>query len=268
MYSPFRHLCLSLNSKPDSLFAMFTSYIDEAGGKDHGFIAVCGYVASAEKWQSFEVEWKQMLASHDVPHLHMLECAHFKGPYKKWKDRPDNRAAFIADATRLIRDTVERGYLCAVHYKDFDKVDRRYELRERLSSPYALAGRFCIGRANVWMKETDRPLSEINYVFEEGGPDASGLVRIVQEARLQIPSFRPSRDTEIQTATVQLQAADIFAYELRKALVDHGHNPFTSPDKFRRSFQALFDVDVDQGNYGEPELIGLCESAGISKRNT
>jgi hypothetical protein len=246
---------------------MFTCYFDEAGGKDHGFIAVCGYVASVEEWQQFEANWKHMLADHQVPYLHMLGCAHFKGPYKKWEKNPDDRAAFIADAARVIRDTVRCGYLCAVHYADFDNVNQRYELRERLSSPYALAGRFCIGRANTWMKGSGRALSEIDYVFEDGGPDVSGLARVVQEAKLQIPSFRPSRDTRIQDATVQLQAADLFAYELRKAVVDHGHNPFTSPERFRKSFQALFDVDVEQGNYHEAELIDLCEIASISKRS-
>jgi hypothetical protein len=38
---------------------MFRCFFDEGGGEDHGFIAVCGYVASFEQWKRFETEWKK-----------------------------------------------------------------------------------------------------------------------------------------------------------------------------------------------------------------
>jgi hypothetical protein len=267
-YSAFEHLCLSIGmAAPGNLFGMFTCYFDESGGADHGFITVCGWVASVERWQRFDVEWKSMLAAYDVPYFHLKELAHFRGPYSKWRGpRVEERDAFFKESSRIICETVEHGFLCAVYYEHFRKVNERFQLKEHQRSPYALAGRFCIAGANAWMEAQGRSLREIDYVFEDGGPDVGGLAELAKRSKLKIPKFGPSRESADQAAMIQLQAADYFAYEIRKAIVDHP-DKFTKPEEFRKSFQALFGCDVDQGNYGEQELLNLCEGAQIPHRD-
>jgi hypothetical protein len=249
------------------LVGMFETYCDESGGADHGFIAVCGWLASVERWQRFEKEWRLLLSFHDVPYLHMKELAHFNGPYDKWLGKPitSPRTAFLKEAVGIIRETVEYGVVCVVNYEDFRKVNSRFQLKEHLRSPYALAGRFCIARSNTWMRAGGLSVREIAYVFEDGGPDMGGLVEVTKKAGIQIPTFSPSRDTEIQAGMVQLQAADFLAYEMRKAVVDH-HDEFTEPEKFRKSFQAFFGCNVEQGNYRERQLLELCNTANIPIR--
>jgi hypothetical protein len=265
-YSAFNHILHSTGAnKQGSFFGMFTCFFDESGGEDHGFITVCGYVAPVEAWEKFEAQWKEMLALHKVPYLHMKEYAHFKGPYAKWRNDAVARAQFLKDAASIIGGIVNRGFLCRVSYTDFEVVNQQYYLQETAYSPYALAGRFCIAQANLWVRKSGASLREIDYVFEAGGPDAPGLVASTQKTKLHIPSFRPSRDTENEAAVVQLQAADYFAYEVRKAIVDHP-DIYTPPDIFRKSFQAIFDVEVDQGNYGVAELMELCADFSIPKR--
>ena len=263
-YSMFNHLSSGLKS--DRVFGMFRCFFDEGGGEDHGFIAGCGYVASVEQWKRFEAEWKKMLAEHRVPYLHMRQLAHFKGPYEKWKNDENGRIAFLPDAGAIVCESANYGFLCAAPYADFEKVNREYYLAENFHSPYALAGRFCIARANVWMERSGRSVKEIDYVFDKGGPDIAGLVELMQRSDSRIPSFKPSRDTESEVGMVQLQAADYFAYELRKAIVDHSDDPYTRPEEFRKSFQAIMNVYVDQGNYREAELVELCNMSGIHKR--
>jgi hypothetical protein len=157
--------------------------------------------------------------------------------------------------------------LCVVWYDAFRKVNERFHLKKHQRSPYALAGRFCISRANQYVLRRGASLRDIVYVFEDGGPDVGGLVDLVNRSNLKIPAFESSRDTEAKFATVQLQAADYFAYELRKAVVDH-RDPFTKPEMFRKSFQAFFGCEADQGNYREQELLELCEDAKIPERIT
>jgi hypothetical protein len=265
VHSAFDHLSFGLKS--DRVFGMFRSFFDEGGGEDHGFLAVCGYVASLERWKRFEADWKRMLALHEVPYLHMKELAHFKGPYKKWKDNENGRIALLRDAGAIVCGYAEYGFLSAVWYGDFDKVNRQYYLAENFHSPYALAGRFCIARANLWMGQGGKSVREIDYVFDRGGPDVGGLSELMQRSNLQIPSFKASQDTETEIGMIQLQAADYFAYELRKAVVDHAGDPYTRPEEFRKSFQAIMDVPVDQGNYREAELIDLCETSGVQRRS-
>jgi len=249
------------------MFGMFTCYFDESGGADHGFITVCGWIASVERWKQFEVDWQAMLAAYDVPFFHLKELAHYTGPYSKWKySNSEERTAFFKEAAKIISATAEHGFLCAVYYEDFRKVNQRFHLKKHLRSPYALAGRFCIARANAWMKAQGRSLRDVEYVFEDGGPDMGGLAELAKKSGLHVPIFSASRESEDQAAMIQLQAADYFAYEMRKAIVDHP-DKFTKPELFRKSFQALFGCEVDQGNYGERELLDLCEGAGIPIRD-
>ena len=253
-------------NRTDRLFGMFTSYFDEAGGADHGFITVCGWVASVERWQRFETEWKAMLTAFDVPYFHLKELSQCRGPYIKWFGVPSKeRDALFVEAARIIRGTVEFGSLCVVWYDAFRKANERFHLKKHQHSPYAIAGRFCIARVNEWVRRQGRSVREIDYVFESGGPDVGGLTDLVKRSGLQIPRFQPGRDTEMQGGFVQLQAADYFAYELRKAVVDH-RDPFTKPEVFRKSFQAFFGCEVNQGNYQEQELLELCEAAKIPER--
>jgi hypothetical protein len=248
------------------MFGMFRCFFDEGGGEDHGFIAVCGYIASLERWAQFENGWKRVMADHGVPYLHMRELAHRKGPYEKWATDENGRIAFLSDVASVVRSVAECGVLCAAWYADFATVNQRYYLEENFHSPYALAGRFCVARANLWMDENGRSARDIDYVFDRGGPDVAGLTELMQRSNLQIPSFRPSRDTKFESGVVQLQAADYFAYELRKAIVDHPNEPHAKPEEFRKSFQSIMDVAVIQGNYREIELVDLCDSIGVPKR--
>lgn len=261
-----RFLLLFSGVQPDKLVGMFQAYFDESGGADHGFITVCGWVASVERWRQFESDWKAMLAQFDVPYFHLKELSQCRGPYSKWfGQKSAERDALFVEAARIIRGTVERAFLCAVWYNAFLKVNERFYLKKHQRSPYAIAGRFCIARANDYVQGQGRTLRDIVYVFEDGGPDVGGLVDLVKRSDLKLPSFESSRDTANQFATVQLQAADYLAYELRKAVVDH-RDPFTKPEMFRKSFQAFFGCEADQGNYDEQGLLDLCEGAKIPTR--
>ena len=251
---------------PDKLVGMFQSFFDESGGADHGFITVCGWLASIERWRQFEQNWKEMLRRNDVPYFHLKELSQCRGPFSKWfGHHSPERDELFKDAAQIIRRTVEKGFLCVVWYDAFRKVNERFHLKKHQRSPYAIAGRFCIARVNEYVQKQGFTLRDIDYVFDQGGPDTGGLVDLVKRSNLKIPAFVPSRDTESSFATVQLQAADYLAYEVRKAVVDH-RDPFTKPEEFRKSFQAFFGCEVDQGNYNEEHLLDLCEGAKIPER--
>ena len=244
---------------------MFWSFFDESGGADHQFIAVCGWLAEREAWQSFEAEWKAMLEHYGVPYFHMKEIAQFRGPFVKWYSKRDEREEFMKEATRLIRETVKMGVLVVVRYDAWRKLNLRYDLERQWRSPYVLAGRFCIGRATSWVRKQGFTERDVQYFFDGGGPDMGGLVELAKRDGLHIPAFHSGRDTETEYGLIPLQAADFLAYEVRKAVVDHP-DKFTRPEQFRKSFQAFFNCDVDQGNYGERELQELCEALNVPER--
>src|SRR5260370_6225092 len=132
-YSVLEHIGRSvwgLRYSSESLFAMFTCYLDEAGGPDQGFMVVAGYVASVEQWEQFEADWKLFLISYKVPYFHMSRLAQFKSPYAKWENSPMFRARFLSDAAQIIQSRVKRGFSCFVRYEDFKNADDKYELQE------------------------------------------------------------------------------------------------------------------------------------------
>jgi hypothetical protein len=48
----------------EAIFAMmnpYTLYCDAAGGKNHGFIVVAGYLSTFVKWMAFTAEWNLLL---------------------------------------------------------------------------------------------------------------------------------------------------------------------------------------------------------------
>ena len=61
--------------------ALVKVYLDDAGSPNdpaHSCVTVAGYVSTASGWDWFyETHWPQMLATHEVPYLHMKE---FRGP--------------------------------------------------------------------------------------------------------------------------------------------------------------------------------------------
>lgn len=190
----------------------------------------------------------------------MKEFAHSTGPFKKWKDSAAIRNKFMAEGIEIIKSRTQQWLVCFVHHKIFDLINAKYKLVESIHSPYALAGRACVAQVDAWGRSESKT---IEYIFEDGGPDKGGLLKAMNlPVRLPDPIFKPSRDivdrkAGLRKGIVQLQAADLLAYELRKH-----HVEFTkrSGRPVRKSLYTVIDmmpkllmVSVNQYN-----IIDLC----------
>jgi hypothetical protein len=232
--------------------------MDEAGGDDEGFTVVCGWVSTVALWEQFEIDWKLFLASYKVDYFHMKEFSQSKGQFKKWKDKRLIRDRFMGDAAQIIMERVQSGILCNVHHTIFDRTDTSHELRRTLSSPYAMAGRACVAQVD---KDTGR--KDVEYIFEDGGPDKGGLHAAMNvEFKLPDPIFKPSRDLKdkrgnIRKGIVQLQAADYMAYEIRKhrrEFADKTGRPT------RESLKAILNIsDINKVNFTGANAVSLCQ---------
>lgn len=254
---------------------MLTCYFDESGGDDLGLTCVCGFVASVDQWEQFEVDWRLFLAKYDVPYFHMKEYAQSKGPFAKWADKcmSATRAKFIGDAAEIIKATTQRMFISMVVHEIFDLSDRSYRVRDVFNSPYALAGRLCVALVNTWRRKTTMPL-DMEYVFEDGGPDKGGLIKAMTAppSNLPDPSFKPGRDIKPcgkwpdgRKGLIQLQAADFLAYETRKLAVDMELIK-SGTREFRASFGALVGIPLEKALITEDRMKIICEEAHIARR--
>ena len=113
----------------------------------------------------------------------MKEFSQSKKCYAKWKDNEPQRGRFLGMAAEIINSHAKRAFLSMVSCKEFGEVDAMFTLSERFKSPYALTGRACIGLANNWARNPKTKLLDIEYVFEDGGPDKGGLISSVEHFR-------------------------------------------------------------------------------------
>ena len=167
---------------------MLTGYFDDAGGKDHGFTVVAGFSASLEQWREFGERWRALLSGFRVPYFHMLEIAHFKGPFEKWRSDPDARDQFLTTASRLIQENVLAGFVTIVQHNIYDKVNELYTLQEHTKSPYALAGFTCVEYMRIWALE-NRPGEPMEAVFEQGTFGHGGLSDLLASELKLEPEF-------------------------------------------------------------------------------
>jgi hypothetical protein len=257
---------------PASLFAMMDCYFDESGGKDNGFTAVCGWIASAEQWDRFDTDWRLFLAHYDVPYFHMRLFAHFKNPFEKFENDKSKRSQFLSDAAGIIRSTARRGFLFEVDHRSFDAADEHYKLSEAFSTPYALAGRCCVDAASTWReRDIGEPL-DAHYIFEDGGPDKGGLLRAMTRIipHRPTPIFEPSIDHKPsrkwpngRKGLLQLQAADFIAYETGKAKRDR---MMGRTKVFRKSLEQLFKVEMSFAVPTQQDIEKFCQQAKIGRR--
>jgi hypothetical protein len=230
-------------SSPEDVYAMIDSYAlycDAAGGEDHGFIVVAGYLSTLSKWRDFAEDWKYLLATYDLPYFHMKEFAQSKGPFVSWKDDEPKRARFLSKAAMIIQQNVQRGFAHMVEFDLFNRLDKRFCLTEHLGCPYSLAAMSCAARARKILRRND-----VTYIFEDGDKGKGYLMRLMEAEGFPAPVFRPSRDQKrkhgIVKGVIQLQAADFAAYELRKVFKDDP-NEVWPLEKYRKSLHALSQV--------------------------
>jgi hypothetical protein len=242
---------------------LLTCYLDEAGGDAEGFTVVCGWVSTFAQWEQFEIDWKLFLASYKVPHFHMKEFAQSTGPFKKWKDAKLIRKQFISDALSIIRDRAGTWVLCYVHHRIYGMSDAHSMLTETLSSPYATAARACVAQVDLRNKRQQGPIKDIKFISEDGGRDKGGLRAAMNVPhKLPDPIFRPSRDIKDKRGTlrkglVQLQAADFFAYELRKHRREFADRPGRPP---RESFRGIFKIPgIVMTTFTGRNAMALCQ---------
>jgi len=265
-YSAIDHLAQSLNRWDRYLFGMFTGYFDDAGGADHGYTVVAGWVSSLERWRNFAEEWRAMLSAFRVPHFDMKTLSHFKGVYAPWKDDPKMKDQFQDFACRIIAGNVLFGWAQIVEHSVFEKVNGVYQLREYVGNEYALAGVSVALKMRDWV-QNHTPPEPFEIVFDDGTAKRGKLVDVMRREHFAEPIFRSPVARGGFWPVVQLQAADFLAYEVRKVRADDPNESRPIEDH-RISLRKLIFPPNDWGTYKEDSLMKSCEQHPRIERRT
>jgi hypothetical protein len=248
------------------VFVMLTLYCDASGGEDQPEMIVAGYASTVGAWESFDWNWKLVLAKYSLPYFHMKEFAHFKGPFKGWEQKEGTRRNLLADLAGVIHSHVLFGVACGVRYDVFQKVNLDYVLSEVFGCEYAMCGRDCVAQASKKLVALGYEGQPIRFVFEDGDEGKGHLMHVLERDKKLLPIFEPSLPgkREGHPGLTPLQAADFAAYELLKAIKQgKKQSPFS---EFRKSLQILVNDNNWWGEYKERDLLHMCEAGGIAKR--
>jgi len=200
---------------------MFTLYCDDSGTHKGSDIAVAGcYIATVEQWEHFERNWQEI---NEREHFGVFRMADFVARQKQfaapeWKDEA-KRDRTIRALISTIKTRAQTGFSAAVVKSAFDEVITA-EIRERFgSNHYTLAIRLCVGLIEKWRQKYGYR-EPIQYVFDrqsEGKGDINEMFRIYvsgkEDALRRYGIYEDCWSFQDKAQVVQLQAADIWAYE-------------------------------------------------------
>jgi len=226
----------------------YTAFFDRSA--DDGFVAeggtvVAGFVSTIEQWALWEKEWKDVLRRFRVPYFHMKEFAPSKKVFSgtEWADnnyRRDFVAALVGTLKRWAMISVA-DYMEHQIYRDAKKLTEV----EKTFNPFVECGRNCALQVKNFIRNELRSGLPISYVFEQGDEGKGMLIDMMLRSELPSPSFkRPRPDPEHphldrdDPPMIQLQAADLLAWEIRRWKTDYRNGA-----KMRQSLKSFCGLE-------------------------
>ena len=205
---------------------MFVGYFDDSGTHKGSPVGVVGgFVAHPTQWLGFNYRWKTVLGKYGVAVHRQSKWSNRAKPFDDPEVWPDERRhAYINELIDVIvdRDAVTIGAAVPIA-----RLDARFPDHAKYLSPFRYAAECVFGNAARVMKQLV-PDARIAYVFESGTQHLGELQQAFNEY-LQNPSLKEefgliSFATADKRDLMQLQAADIMAYEVYK-LFEKGEDP-------------------------------------------
>ncbi len=161
----------------------------------------------------------------------------------------------MADLVEITVKSAFRKFGCVVLHPALERMPTETREGHRISA-YSLAGRACAADVSEWAR-AEGFYKPIEYVFEDGDKGRGKLMERLETDGFPLPIFRPKCDTVKNGLPVYgfipLQAADIYAYELRVRI--------TKLHIDRRSYKALDAIPGGARAFNESAIAVF--SAGL-----
>ena len=197
---------------------------------------MAGFVAPAEKWDEFEIEWKSLLATpryrDRLPERNGKKYAHAK-VLAQW-DAP-LREAFYAETNYLLRHTVSFAVGTTYKHRDYDAAYRNYPLTNK-DGRYGFGFRCTLVACckNINNNHRDQPLSFLLEQGDVGQGGAEKIFNLTVDGAKMLDEYRQQYNVTTYGLGFKedwgaLQVADMHSYTLLKHIQSRlGHNTGTS----------------------------------------
>lgn len=238
-YSPIEHLgrTCSLSDWRNVNMVMLQTAFDCSSEASQRYFIMAGFIASAERWAEFDVEWRKRLAEDGLPYFHMQPFSqsfhHAKKPFDStWVGDGKRRERLLGDLLDIIRSHAWYKLACILPEESllmFSDVAREHFVPTRI----ATAGRLMWADVEVWRRR-EGFRNQAEMIFEDGDHEKGTLMKAMREITGQSPIFREKKDKPEEgiVGFTPLQAADILAYEVQKLTTQDGRSLDEIPFRF------------------------------------
>lgn len=217
---------------------MIVSYMDETGHVDDpasNYVGMAGFAGPEELWEPFAKLWQYAITSapfHLKKPFHMKDFAHRRGEFEGWDE--EKRKSLYGKLIEMILLIQPIPIGAVISIEDFKSLTPQQQ--SNFKSPYHFAFQTCTRGAAILGRvpaEIRMVYSEnIEYGAVESFPDAGAkqlgnadlLWRSIKELTF-FGQWMHSCSFSTPGKTVQLQAADLFAYELYKEFENQQNRP-------------------------------------------
>lgn len=235
---------------------MFTLYCDDSGTHKGSDIAVAGcYISTVEQWEYFGRNWQEI---NDREHFGVFRMSDFvahKAQFAEpeWQDE-EKRGRTIRALISTVKTRARIGFSAAVVKSAFDEVITD-DIRERFgTNHYAFVVQLCVALVDRW-REKYGIREPVQYVFDrqsEGKGDIVAMFKVFvkggEDALGRYGIYPDCWSFQDKAQVIQLQAADIWAYENYRYMRDYFipvEMKRIEGKPLRRSYKALRDSPVN-----------------------
>ena len=226
---------------------MIECYFDDSGkegAQNEPYVCIAGYMADISYWTLFFQQWRNLLMKYGISCVHMRDLIPFQGEYKRLGWDPQMRDKVLADFIGIIKENRLIGFGIGVDANHWRSIP------ENMRRKYGNAQDFCfqrIARMVIEKLKAVKPEDVVSVTFDTDPEFAGVRLRRFFEicahdnnAREYLASITFA-DPKIY---VQLQAADLLAWETRKDLVQKSGG-YNSTPRYKDLFTSLSDYGLD-----------------------
>lgn len=211
------------------LLTMLTAYFDESyshktrtNPNQPLIYTVAGWISSVEGWRQLRKEWMKVLRQAQITDFHMKEYESRLSIYEDWIE--NKRIKVLKRLHGLIKQHAFFGVNASVNVTAFDEIMTPDAKKHIGRTPYGFDVRLCLRQVGFWA-DRNSVTEPIHYVFAHN-KGQGGELDWIFETCLNDPEvkdwFRLNGRWAKGFANEEppLQAADIFAYEVNKHVVN------------------------------------------------
>lgn len=243
---------------------------DGSGKEGQGCTIVAGFVASLDDWMAFDREWTPRLKKDGLEYFHMVDFAACQDQFKKWRGNEQRRIDLLSDLIGIIQSHAYRKFASSVSTPNLSKLSPENRSEFRMNA-YVLAARASVADVSLWKRRENMQHVCTAYAFEEGDDGQGKLSERMRADGYQSPFFLPKKpyvgaDGAVVEAFTPLQAADILAYEVGKAIRDfEQRGPL---DRLRKPLEMLEQIPGEIGEFTVKDMAALDKELSDIRQRT